>query len=363
MFPNSLQPTNININFNFNGADGIGGANDIISELKAILNPGLNSSNDVFGGNFFNSNTTAANDPAPVASPSIIEGDQPTGSLKTDGNKVTTAGGYTIEQTAQYNWKITGPDGKETKIEGDPHVLEGDGGKFDFHKNSTFVLGDGTKINVTTVPYSGNNGNTVTGKLEIISGNDRVEVNDIDKGLGKVGTVTQDGYAHANSFQGQVFVQGRETDDWSMNGKEIVGNESGDDNFKLGGELEAGRPTTGGVNNTGSTNNSGNTRGIEQMFDRFLNNRNWMMSALRDIFSSAFAPQNRLGSNPYSGNTTPPWQSGQHYDRSQHRSNMTNAFRNMSQMFDILARMSNMSDHLSAMRQRAQMFTPSSRIG
>ena len=357
MFPNSLQSTNININFN--GADSIGGASDIISELRAILNPGTNSSNDIFGGSFFNNNTSAVSDPAPVESPSIIEGDQPTGSLKVDGNTITTAGGYKIEQTGQYNWKITGPDGKETKIEGDPHVLEGDGGKFDFHANSTFVLGDGTKINVTTVPYSGNNGNTVTGKLEVISGNDRVEVNDIDKGMGKIGTVTQDGYAHANGFQGQVFVQGRETDDWSMNGKEIVGNESGSDNFKLGGELEAGSPTT----NTGSTNNTDNNRGIDQMFNRFLNNRNWMMSALRDIFSNAFLPQSRLGSNPFNGNTTPPWQSGQNQDRHQQRSNATQSFRNLSRMFDVLARLSNMSDHLSAMRQRAQMFTPSSRIG
>ncbi len=358
MISNGLQSTNININFNFNGADSIGGANDIISELRAILNPGTGSSNDIFGGSFFNNNTSAVSDPAPVETPSIIEGDQPAGSLKTDGNKITTAGGYTIEQTAQYNWKITGPDGKETKIEGDPHVLEGDGGKFDFHKNSTFVLGDGTKINVTTVPYSGNNGNTVTGKLEVISGNDRVEVTDIDKGLGKVGTVTQDGYAHANSFQGQVFVQGKETDDWSMNGKEILGNDSGDDNFKLGNDLPAGSPA-----NTGGTTNTDPTRGIDQMFNRFLNNRNWMMNALRDIFSNAFMPQNRIGSNPFNGNTTPPWQSGQHQDRNQQRSNATQAFRNLSRMFDILSRMSNMSDHLSVMRQRAQMFTPSSRIG
>lgn len=336
------QYTNININFNFGETNGVNGAKDVLSKLMNILFPSADDSSDIFGGNYFNGNQSAANDPAPIESPSIGESYQPPGSLKTDGNKITTAGGYTIEATSQFEWKITGPDGKTTRVWGDPHVEEGDGGKFDFKRNSTFVLGDGTKINVTTVPYG--NGATVTGKLEVISGNDRVEVTDIDKGQGKVGTVTQDGFAHANSFQGDVFVQGRETDDWSSNGKEIIGSENQGETFKLGGELEAGRP--------GQNNTDNNSRGIDQMFNRFLNNRNWMMNALRDIFSQAFSPQNRLGSNPYTGNTTPPWQNSNRYDRSQHRSNLTQAFRDMSRMFDMLSRLSRMSDRLDAMRQR-----------
>lgn len=343
-----------NININFNGSGSVNTGTDILTDLLSILKPADDSAN-----NFFNNfQGIRAGDggcvhPAPVESPTISEGDQPTGSLKTDGNKITTAGGYTIEPISQFEWKITGPDNKTTRVWGDPHVEEGDGGKFDFKRNSTFVLGDGTKINVSTVPYG--NGATVTGKLEVISGNDRVEVTDIDKGKGKIGTVTQDGYAHANSFQGDVFVQGRETDDWSFTGKEIIGSDNQGETLKLGGELEAGRPT-----NTVGTDNS---RGIDQMFNRFMNNRNWLMNSLVSIFKNAFTPQNSIGSNPYTGNTTPPWQSGQRYDRNQHRSNATNAFRDMSRMFDLLARMSSMSDRVSAMRQRAQMFTPSSRIG
>lgn len=336
------QYTNININFNFNGAEGVTQAGDILTDLISLFSPQTDASIDVFGNSNFHGITRGGcYQPAPVEEPVIADNG---GGLQVDGSKVTTAGGYTIEQLGQYDWKITGPDGKETKIWGDPHVYEGDGGKWDFNANSTFVLGDGTKINVTTVPYGdGANGATVTGKLEIISGNDRVEVTDIDKGKGKIGTVTQDGYAHANSFQGQVFVQGRETDDWSMKGREIIGNESGKDNFKVGGELEAGRP--------GQT-----TRGFDQMFDRFANNRNWMMRALINFFSDAFAPLNRLGANPYAGNTRPNWEDRQDYDLNEHRSNLTNSFRDVSQMFSVLERLSSMNDRLLAARQRTDIY-------
>jgi hypothetical protein len=172
--------------------------------------------------------------------PNTGDSSHPAGSLKTDSNGViTTPGGYKIEQLKQFDWKITGPDGKETKIWGDPHVAEGDGGTWDFKRDSTFVLGDGTRINVTTKPYG--NDMTVTGGLEVISGNDRVLVTDIDKGKGKVGQVTQDGYAHVNSFGGKdVFVMGKETDDWSFTGKEIVGSNNGGESFKLGKDLAAG---------------------------------------------------------------------------------------------------------------------------
>ncbi|WNG21976.1 DUF1521 domain-containing protein [Cystobacter fuscus] len=181
--------------------------------------------------------------------PSPTDSSHPSGSLKTSSNGViTTPGGYKIEATSQHEWKITGPDGKSTRVWGDPHVDEGDGGKWDFKRDSTFVLGDGTRINVSTVPADNNM--TVTGGLEIISGNDRVKVTDIDKGKGKVGNVTQDGYAHANSFGGKdVFVMGKETDDWSFQGKEVIGSNNGGESFKLGNELKPGAATPNG--NTG----------------------------------------------------------------------------------------------------------------
>jgi hypothetical protein len=131
-------------------------------------------------------------------------------------------------------------------------VAEGDGGKWDFKRDSTFVLGDGTKINVTTKPWGNNM--TVTGGLEVISGNDRVVVSDIDKGKGKVGQVTQDGFAHANSFgKNDVFVMGKETDDWSFTGKEIVGSNNGGESFKLGNALAAGNTPVQGQPSTQPT--------------------------------------------------------------------------------------------------------------
>jgi hypothetical protein len=88
---------------------------------------------------------------------------------------------------------------------------------------------------------------TVTGGLEIISGNDRVQVTDIDKGKGKTGQVTQDGFAHANSFGNKdVFVMGKETDDWSFQGKEVTGSNNGGESFVLGKDLPAGAAPQGG---------------------------------------------------------------------------------------------------------------------
>src|SRR5262249_36342838 len=60
--------------------------------------------------------------------------------------KIHTPGGYTIEADGNTAWKITGPDGKCTTVSGDPHVSESDGGKWDFKRDSSFVLPDGTKI-------------------------------------------------------------------------------------------------------------------------------------------------------------------------------------------------------------------------
>jgi hypothetical protein len=162
----------------------------------------------------------------------------PCGSLKVDEQSgvITTPGGYKIEQLGKYEWKVTGPDGKWTRVWGDPHVQEGDRSgeatAWDFKRDSTFVLPDGTRINVTTKPYGDM---TVTSQLEIINGNDRVLVTDIDKGKGKVGPVTQDGLQHVSNNCGRdVFVMGRETDDWYFQGREVIGSNNGGESFKLG---------------------------------------------------------------------------------------------------------------------------------
>lgn len=174
--------------------------------------------------------------PAPVQPPAVENSCHPSGSLKSENGVITTPGGYKIEPTGQFNWNITGPDGHKTEVWGDPHVKEDGKQAFDFKRDTTFVLGDGTRVNVSTTPYG--NGNTVTKQLEIISGNDRVIVNNIDKGKGAIGDITHDGFANVNNFGGKdVIVMGQNTAQWTFKGKEIVGSTNGGEAFTLGKDI------------------------------------------------------------------------------------------------------------------------------
>lgn len=283
--------------------------------------------------------------PAPIQPPTIGDSAQPSGSLKVDGNKITTAGGYTIEPIGQFEWKVTGPDGKFTRVWGDPHVDEGDGGKWDFKRDSTFVLGDGTKINVTTAPW-GNSGMTVTSKLEVISGNDRVQVTDIDKGKGKIGAVTQDGFAHANSFGGKdVFVMGRETDDWSHQGKEIIGSRNGGDSFILGNDLPVGNPS---INNNQWLNLLRNAvLGASQNFGSTQN----MFDQLRNSFLG--------GNSPFSNNNRDFWRRplpAQPENNPQEMiRNIRQGLRQLSQMLGLLSRLADLAGRMNNFRNFRQM--------
>jgi hypothetical protein len=159
--------------------------------------------------------------------------------LSTDSSgAITTAGGYKIEPTSTFEWKITGPDGSNTRVWGDPHVETNGktgGEKFDFKKDTTFVLPDGTKINVKCTPWSGNPNVTVTQSLEIIQGNDKVMVTDIDKGKGKTGTVSHGASAAKSTVATQqTFVAGQNVADWYLNGSEIKSNAGLPDLFNVG---------------------------------------------------------------------------------------------------------------------------------
>jgi hypothetical protein len=334
---------NVNIfNFNsneiqpgfFEGIDStsLQGVNDILSDIFSDFADVFDSVGSRFSGN----RSIAAG--GCVVPPTPFESSQPQGSLKTDGNAIITAGGYRIEATGKHEWAITGPDGKTTRVWGDPHVEEGDGGKWDFKRRSTFVLGDGTRINVTTVPY-GSNGMTVTQGLEIISGNDRVTVSDIDRGKGVVGQITPDGFAHSNSFGGSdVFVMGRETDDWSFQGKEIIGSHNGGDSFKLGGDLP-----------------NGNTVGDDLWagfdFNQLIHN---FVNDLINDWNRSWQP-NQIGANPYYNglsNSDNLW-AGNNYDRPRHQRQMRQAFRLFGELFGVLARLARLSDQMSAFRNRS----------
>ncbi len=249
--------------------------------------------------------------------------------MRADNDKITTPGGYTIEPTGKFEWKITGPDGKSTRIWGDPHVAEGDGGKWDFKRDSTFVLPDGTRINVTTKPW-GNGGMTVTGGLEVINGNDRVLVSDIDQGKGKIGSITYDGFQHVNGFGGNdVFVMGNETDDWSFQGKEIIGSNNGGESFRLGKELAP-----------------GTTRPQDSIME--------FLKQLFGNWDSNWRP-NDFGSNPYYDPIFGNQNSDRPYDDAAHRRFLGEAFGAMADMFDALARLTNMNETLYQNRNRALM--------
>jgi hypothetical protein len=258
----------------------------------------------------------------------------PAGSLKTDEKGVvTTPGGYKIEALGQYEWKVTGPDGKSTRVWGDPHVAEGDGGKWDFKRNSTFMLGDGTRINVTTAPVK--NGMTVTKDLEIISGNEAVSITGLDKGKGKTGPVTQDGFSKANSFGGNdVFVMGKETDDWSFQGKEIIGSNNGGESFKLGNALPVGGPEP-----MPGTQPSG---GPQQLLRQILQ----MLMSLCESMSqnSGAMQQSHLGGNQLTApGTQGPWMQR----RQEH---LASGFKDMSRMFDVFMRLGELSRSLQSFR-------------
>lgn len=330
-----MSEVNLNqFNFNYNNLDFLAplnqpsSANQMLSDLFASLSKFFES----FGGGNFN--TGGSYDTCGCTSPPIWDdGSHPSGSLTADGNKITTPGGYTIEPLSQFEWKITGPDGKSTRIWGDPHVAEGDGGKWDFKRNSTFMLPDGTRINVTTAPW-GSGGMTVTSQLEVISGNDRVLVTDIDKGKGKIGTVTADGYQHANSFGGaDVFVMGKESDDWSYKGQEIIGSNNGGDSFKLGNQLAP------GVWNGSNSNNPQDliSQFINELFSNFMNGNQ----------------PNNYGTNPYYGNNSNDLFSNRPYNQVQHRRRMSQAFRALADMFNALSRLAGLNDMMSINRNRS----------
>lgn len=118
------------------------------------------------------------------------------GLQENEDGSVTTAGGYRIDASgSRSEWKIYGPEGDElTRVWGDPHVDEADGTKWDFTKDSDFVLPDGTRIHADTNydPEAGN-GQSVTENLIITNGADRATISGVNTGCPET-TMSQDGY-------------------------------------------------------------------------------------------------------------------------------------------------------------------------
>jgi hypothetical protein len=202
------------------------------------------------------------------------------------------------------------------------------------------VLGDGTKINVTTAPY---NNMTITKGLEIISGNDRVQIADIDKGKGKTGEVTQDGFAHANSFGGKdVFVMGKETDDWSFQGKEVVGSENGGESFKLGNDLAVGNPTTQPAQTPGQTPPANNLSKILDLFKSISK----VFDSLKNLTQllSQRANQNTGVVGPQAGGNEPV--------ANRRRGVLERAFASIGRMLDTVNRFQDLTKSIDVNRNR-----------
>ncbi|HAA55123.1 MAG TPA: hypothetical protein DCE42_10210 [Myxococcales bacterium] len=138
-----------------------------------------------------------------------------------------TPGGYKIvAEGKDAAWKIIDPEGAETRIWGDPHVHESDGGKWDFKKQMTFGLPDGTKITVKTTPPR-KNGYTVSQSIDIMNGDQRATISGIDKNKPETTGIKNDRWAvDAATKDGDVAILGGDGNDWYLSGKsEIVGSE------------------------------------------------------------------------------------------------------------------------------------------
>jgi hypothetical protein len=275
---------------------------------------------------------------APVSAPDFADCCHPAGSLYTYGDTVYTPGGYRIEMLGRYEWKITGPDGKWIRVHGDPHVDEGDRdgtSDWDFKRNTTFVLGDGTRVNVTTAP-GGAEGMTVTSKLEIVSGFQSVNVEGIDEGKGRIGEV---GFHFADTFTGDVVGMGAETDDWTFRGREITGSRNGGESFVLGNLL----------------------RSADGRFDFEV------FAFVTWVFESFFGEwrlndwgPNRYGGIPYALQHQSVWQNDRADDERARRDEarrlymetLAEAFRTVAQMFDALARLERAREELSGWRNQ-----------
>lgn len=117
---------------------------------------------------------------------------------------VRTLDGFTVRAEGRDQaWSITGPDGRTTRIWGDPHVSESDGDKWDFLNRSTFMFGK-NKATVEVVPAG--NGETLSARLTIYSDYERVTIDGIDKDQPTVVAASSDGLQHdAGLADGQIY--------------------------------------------------------------------------------------------------------------------------------------------------------------
>jgi hypothetical protein len=131
---------------------------------------------------------------------------------------VRTFDGYMVRaEGKEQAWTITGPDGKTTRIWGDPHVNESDGNKWDFLTRSTFRFGN-NKVTAEVSPAG--NGTTFTSRITIYSGDERVTIGGIDKNKPEIVSVSKDGKQHDDGLaDGISFTRDLDTkgESWTSN--------------------------------------------------------------------------------------------------------------------------------------------------
>lgn len=100
---------------------------------------------------------------------------------------------------------ITGPDGKTTKIWGDPHVKESDGDQWDFKNQSSFIFGN-NKVTVQTVPSEHNGEVTYSQTVTVYNGDDRFTITGIDKNAPEILAWRLDGKDHDSQLEdGDIY--------------------------------------------------------------------------------------------------------------------------------------------------------------
>ena len=168
--------------------------------------------------------TPAPVTPAPGTSTEVLKVMQ---AITDDRGAITvrTPDGYVVKaEGKEQAWSITGPDGKTTRIWGDPHVVESDGDRWDFKERGSFMFG-ANKITAETVPAG--NGQTLSYRLTVYSGNERVTVGGINTNKPVIVAVGQDGKQHDDQLaDGTQYTRsvGANGEAWStiVNGKKKI---------------------------------------------------------------------------------------------------------------------------------------------
>lgn len=143
-----------------------------------------------------------------------------------DPKEIALDNGYKIQiHGKDESWSIVDANGNSTKVWGDPHVSEGDKDgnmNWDFQKDATFVLEDGTKITCKCKDKGRADKNVYSNELIITKGNQSIKVTGIADNKPQIGNPTLDGAAvDAATNDGYVFKMGDQADDWSYQGNEI----------------------------------------------------------------------------------------------------------------------------------------------